>query len=176
MADLAAIEDVRLPDSDENEVRLGDLWRTNPWSSRGSATTAERSAGSTSRSCVTGTSEFEAKGADVGGHRDGLAGDGRQLQGRAAHPVPAARGPRQGDLPRPGDEAVGSAWNIYGPPVWIKGIQVDPRPRATGSRSKIHCSSVAWSSSTRAARSSTVHAIGVVRTSPRSDDVIAALP
>jgi hypothetical protein len=30
MDDLAAIEDVRLPDSDENEVRIGDLWQDNP--------------------------------------------------------------------------------------------------------------------------------------------------
>lgn len=27
MADLAMIEDVRLPDASENEHRLGDLWR-----------------------------------------------------------------------------------------------------------------------------------------------------
>ena len=27
MNDLTAIEDVRLPDSDENEVRIGDLWQ-----------------------------------------------------------------------------------------------------------------------------------------------------
>jgi hypothetical protein len=30
MADLSAIEDVRLPDSDENEMRFGDLWAEQP--------------------------------------------------------------------------------------------------------------------------------------------------
>ena len=30
MKDLRAIEDVRLPDSDGNEIRLGDLWRDQP--------------------------------------------------------------------------------------------------------------------------------------------------
>ena len=30
MANLNAIEDVQLPDSDENQVRLGDLWADQP--------------------------------------------------------------------------------------------------------------------------------------------------
>ena len=30
MSDLVAIEDVRLSDSDENEVRIGDLWQDHP--------------------------------------------------------------------------------------------------------------------------------------------------
>lgn len=30
MKDLRAIEDVRLPDSEGNEVRVGDLWRDQP--------------------------------------------------------------------------------------------------------------------------------------------------
>lgn len=30
MADLALIEDVVLPDSDGNEIRLGDLWAEQP--------------------------------------------------------------------------------------------------------------------------------------------------
>lgn len=30
MAELDAIEDVRLPDSEGNEVRIGDLWRDQP--------------------------------------------------------------------------------------------------------------------------------------------------
>ena len=30
MPDLAAIEDVRLPDSDGDEIRLGDLWADQP--------------------------------------------------------------------------------------------------------------------------------------------------
>lgn len=30
MADLAAIEDVRLPDSDDNQTRVGDLWQDQP--------------------------------------------------------------------------------------------------------------------------------------------------
>jgi hypothetical protein len=28
--DLAAIADIRLPDADDNEVRIGDLWRDRP--------------------------------------------------------------------------------------------------------------------------------------------------
>lgn len=30
MTGLGAIEDVRLPDSDNNEVRIGDLWLDQP--------------------------------------------------------------------------------------------------------------------------------------------------
>ena len=30
MADLSAIEDVRLPDSNEHEVRVGELWADQP--------------------------------------------------------------------------------------------------------------------------------------------------
>ncbi len=30
MADLKTIENIVLPDSDENEVRLGDLWKDSP--------------------------------------------------------------------------------------------------------------------------------------------------
>jgi hypothetical protein len=30
MADLGAIEDVRLPDSNEQEIRVGDLWADQP--------------------------------------------------------------------------------------------------------------------------------------------------
>ena len=30
MKDLSAIEHVRLPDSDGNEVRVGDLWKEQP--------------------------------------------------------------------------------------------------------------------------------------------------
>ncbi|HEV3472186.1 MAG TPA: hypothetical protein VG408_03140 [Actinomycetota bacterium] len=30
MSDISAIEDLRLPDSDGNEVRIGDLWQDQP--------------------------------------------------------------------------------------------------------------------------------------------------
>ena len=30
MADLATIEDIKLPDSEGNEVRFGDLWQDQP--------------------------------------------------------------------------------------------------------------------------------------------------
>lgn len=30
MADLSAIEDVRIPDSTDTEVRVGELWRDRP--------------------------------------------------------------------------------------------------------------------------------------------------
>lgn len=30
MSDMSVIEDVLLPDSDGNEVRIGDLWRDRP--------------------------------------------------------------------------------------------------------------------------------------------------